>query len=380
MSAKTTRREEYSEAKGTLYMGLELGSGQWRLGFTTGLGQKARERSIGARDVTALKREIGRAKERFHLASSARVVSCYEAGRDGFWLHRLLVEAGIDNVIVDSASIEVNRRAKRVKTDALDVRKLSAMLVRYDEGERKVWSVVRVPTADEEDNRHLHRELETLKAERTRLTNRIHGLLAGQGVRVEVKKDLLEQLKAVRLYNGRPLPPALHCRLVREWARIELIDAQIRELEADRAELVKEWEGPEAEKIRQLLQLRAIGINSAWLFVLEFFAWRRFSNRRQVGSLAGLTPTPYQSGQMRRDQGISKAGQKLVRHLAIEIAWGWLRFQPQSRLTLWYQERFGGGGSRLRRIGIVALARKLLVALWRYLETGVVPEGARLKA
>lgn len=380
MSAKTTRREEYSEARGTLYMGLELGSGQWRLGFTTGLGQKARERSIGARDVTALKREIGRAKERFNLASSARVVSCYEAGRDGFWLHRLLVGAGIDNVIVDSASIEVNRRAKRVKTDALDVRKLSAMLVRYDEGERKVWSVVRVPTADEEDNRHLHRELETLRAERTRLTNRIHGLLAGQGVRLEVKKDLLEQLKAVRLYNGRPLPPALHCRLVREWARIELIDAQIRELEADRAELVKEWEGPEAEKIRQLLQLRAIGINSAWLFVLEFFAWRRFANRRQVGSLAGLTPTPYQSGQMSRDQGISKAGQKLVRHLAIEIAWGWLRFQPQSRLTLWYQERFGGGGSRLRRIGIVALARKLLVALWRYLETGVVPEGATLKA
>jgi transposase len=380
MSAKTTRRGEYSEAQGTLYMALELGSGEWRLGFTTGLGQKARERSIAARDVTALQREIGRAKERFRLASSVRVVSCYEAGRDGFWLHRFLIEAGIDNVVVDSASIEVNRRAKRVKTDALDVRKLSAMLVRYDEGERKVWSVVRVPTSEEEDNRHLHRELDNLRVERTKLTNRIHGLLAGQGVRVELRKDLLEQLKAIRLYNGRPLPPALHCRLVRVYARIELLDAQIRELEADRAELIKEWEGPEAEKIRQLLQLRAIGVNSAWLFVLEFFAWRKLSNRRQVGCLAGLTPTPYQSGQLSRDQGISKAGQKLVRHLAIEIAWGWVRLQPQSRLTLWYQERFGGGGSRLRRIGIVALARKLLVALWRYLETGIVPEGALLKA
>jgi transposase len=379
MSA-TTRREEYSEANGTLYMALELGNGEWRLGFTIGLGQKARERSIAARDLVAVKREIDRAKERFKLASSARVVSCYEAGRDGFWLHRFLVEEGIINVVVDSSSIEINRRAKRVKTDALDVRKLVAMLVRYDGGERKVWSVVQVPSVEAEDNRHLHRELDTLRVERTRSTNRIQGLLAGQGVRLLVTKDFLDQLKAARLYDGRPLPPALHCRLVREYARVELLDNQIRELERDRAELVKEWEGPEAEKVRQLLQLRGVGINSAWLFVLEFFGWRRFSNRRQVGALAGLTPTPYQSGQQSRDQGISKAGQKLVRHLAVEIAWGWLRFQPKSRLTLWYQERFGGGGSRLRRIGIVALARKLLIALWRYLETGEVPEGAVLKA
>lgn len=379
MSA-TTRRDEYSEAQETLYMAFELGNGEWRLGFTTGLGQKARERSIAARDLGAVRREISRAKERFKLASSARVVSCYEAGRDGFWLHRFLVEEGICNVVVDSSSIEVNRRAKRAKTDALDVRKLVAMLVRYEGGERKAWSVVHVPGVEEEDNRHLHRELDTLRVERTRSTNRIHGLLAGQGVRLLVTKDFLNQLKEVRLYDDRPLPPALHCRLVREYARIELLDTQIRELERDRAELVKEWDGPEAEKVRQLLQLRGIGINSAWLFVLEFFGWRRFSNRRQVGALAGLTPTPYQSGQQSRDQGISKAGQKLVRHLAVEIAWGWLRFQPRSRLALWYQERFGGGGGRLRRIGIVALARKLLIALWRYLETGVVPEGATVKA
>jgi transposase len=176
-------------------MALELGSGEWRLGFTAGLGQKARERSIGARDVAALEREIGRAKERFQLASSTRVVSCYEAGRDGFWLHRFLVEAGVENVVVDSASIEINRRAKRVKTDALDVRKLSTILVRYDEGDRKVWSVVRVPTADEDDNRHLHRESDALRVERLRSTSRIHGLLAGKGVRVEIKKDFLEESK-----------------------------------------------------------------------------------------------------------------------------------------------------------------------------------------
>jgi len=380
MSAKTTRHKEYSEAKETLYLALELGNTEWRLAFTIGLGQKAREKVVAARDVVALAREIARAKERFNLPTSARVVSCYEAGRDGFWLHRFLVQARVENVVVDSASIEVNRRAKRAKTDALDVRKLTAMLVRYDEGERKVWSVVRVPSAEEEDNRHLHRELDTLRRERTRSTNRILGLLSGQGVRLAVTKTLVEQLKAVRLYDGRPLPPALHCRLVREYARVELIDAQIHELERDRAELVKEWQAPEADRVRQLLQLRGIGINSAWLFVHELFSWRRFSNRRQVGSIAGLTPTPYQSGQQSRDQGISKAGQRLVRHLAVEIAWSWIRFQPRSRLTLWYQERFGSGSSRLRRIGIVALARKLLIALWRYLETNAVPDGALLKA
>jgi len=195
MSA-TTRREEYSEAPGTLYMAFELGNGEWRLGFTTGLGQKARERSIPARDLEAVKREIDRAKERFRLASSARVVSCYEAGRDGFWLHRFLVEEGIVNVVVDSSSIEINRRAKRVKTDALDVRKLVAMLVRYNGGERKVWSVVQVPSVEAEDNRHLHRELDTRRVERTRATNRIQGLLAGQGVRLLVTKDFLDHAPA----------------------------------------------------------------------------------------------------------------------------------------------------------------------------------------
>lgn len=380
MSAKTTRRAEYSGAKRALYLAFELGNGEWRLGFTVGLGQKPRERTIRARDLPALRKEIGRAKERFGLAGAARVVSCYEAGRDGFWLHRCLVDLGVENQVIDSSSIEINRRAKRVKTDGLDVRKLVTMLVRYDEGERKVWSVVRVPTEEEEDNRHLHRELSTLRTERTRTTNRIKGLLAGQGVLLEVKKDFLEQLKAVRLWDGRGLPAGLHCRLVREQERLELLDGQIRELEGDRAELVKDWESPEAEKVRQLMALQGIGINSAWLFVMEFFGWRKFANRREVGSLAGLTPTPYQSGQMNRDRGISKAGQKLVRGMAIEIAWSWVRFQPRSALTRWFQERFGSGGSRLRRIGIVAVARKLLIALWRYLETAVIPEGAALKA
>jgi transposase len=166
---------------------------------------------------------------------------------------------------------------------------------------------------------------------------------------------------------------------VREWERVEVLDRQIQELERDRAELVKEWSGPEAEKVRRLLQLKGIGINSAWLFVMEFFGWRHLRNRRQVGALAGLTPTPYQSGETKRDRGISKAGQRLVRYMAIEIAWDWLRFQPRSALSLWYRERFDRGGRRLRKIGIVALARKLLVDLWRYLDAGVIPEGAALK-
>jgi transposase len=361
-------------------LALELGWGEWKLGFTTGLGQKPRLRTMPAGDLARLSEEIRRAKERFRLPAKSRVVSCYEAGRDGFWLHRFLVAHGVENQVVDSASIEVNRRARRAKTDRLDVTKLVLMLVRYAEGERKVWSVVRVPSVEEEDRRQLHRELSMLKRERTRQSNRIKGLLASVGVRVAVQKDLAEQLDQVRLWDGSPLAPGLRLRLQGEVERLEFIVGQIKELEQERAELLRHSTAPEIDKVRQLVRLKGIGVNSAWVDVMEFFAWRQFRNRRQVGALAGLTPTPYTSGASSREQGISKAGNRHVRAMAIEIAWGWLRFQPRSKLTLWYRERFGHGNSRLRRIGIVAVARRLLVDLWRYVEFGVVPEGAELKA
>lgn len=380
MSQAITRQKNCNGRGRKLYLAFELGNAQWKLGFTVGLGQKARLRTIAAGDLEALEREIGKAKVRFELPASSLVMSCYEAGRDGFWLHRYLKDQEVSNQVVDSSSIEVRRRAKKVKTDRLDVSKLTEMLVRYDLGETRVWSVVRVPGVEEEDNRHLHRELVTLKRERTRIGNRIKGLLAGHGVKIPVKKDFEEQLKSVRLWDGSGLPAALHCRLLRELQRLELLGQQIRELEAERAELVREWQGQEADKVRQLLLLRGIGINSAWLYVMEFFSWRKFSNRRQLGSLAGLTPTPYQSGSSGREQGISKAGNRHIRAMAIELAWCWLRLQPGSQLSRWFRKRFGKGSARIRKIGVVAVARKLLIALWRYLETGEIPAGAAVRA
>jgi transposase len=375
-----TRALQSSVPAPVLHLAFELGQTRWKLGFTTGLGQRPRERTIAARDVGRLAEEIGRARARFALAPDVPVVSCYEAGREGFWLHRYLGAQGIESLVVDSASIEVNRRRRRAKSDRLDVGKLLYQLVRYRAGERKVWSVVHVPTAAEEDRRQAHRELLTLKRDRARVTNRIKGLLANQGVVGEVSGGFLGQVDQVRLWDGRPLPAGLRARLGREWTKVALLTEQIAALEAERQEALRTAEDPAVERVRQLLRLRGIGRNSAWLYVMEFFGWRAFRNRREVGALAGLTPTPYQSGEMSREQGIAKAGNRYIRAMAIEIAWGWLRFQPQSELSQWYEARFGQGSSRVRRIGIVALARRLLVELWRYLETGAVPTGAVLKA
>lgn len=375
----TTRKPQHIAAHRTLFLALELGEKSWKLAFTTGLGQKPRERTMAGRDRAALLREIARAKQRFALPVAARVVSVYEAGREGFWLHRFLLAQGIDNRVVDASSIEVNRRRRRTKTDRMDARRLLVLLLREDAGEKKVWGVVNVPTPEQEDRRHLHRELLTAKRDRTRVTNRILGLLANQGVRADARRPLRAQLERLRLWNGKRLPEGLRRRLERECEKVDLLDRQIERLEAARREALRAGEDPAVQKVNQLLALKGIGSNSAWLYVMEFFEWRAFRNRKQVGALAGLTPTPHQSGEASREQGIAKAGNRHVRAMAIEIAWGWLRFQPRSALTRWYEERFGGGGSRLRRIGIVALARKLLIALWQYLETGVLPEGAELK-
>lgn len=375
----TATNDKYS-IEPLLHLAFEMGNKQWKLGSTIGLGQAPRLRTITAGDLSQLQDEMGRAKRRFRLAEAVRVVSCYEAGRDGFWLHRYLLSEGIENIIVDSASLEVNRRKRKVKTDRVDAGKLLTMLLRYHSGEPKVWHVVRVPSLEQEDGRQLHRELSSLKRERTRHINRIKGLLVSQGVRLEIKKDFPEQVSAAKLWDGSPLPPGMKARVLREFARIQLVNQHIKELDAERRQAIRTATDPQTEMIRQLLHLRGIGPTSAWLFVKEFFGWRQFRNRREVGALAGLTPTPYQSGDSYREQGIDKAGNRHVRAIAIEIAWAWLRFQPNSALSRWYQKRFGHGNSRMRRIGIVALARKLLIALWRYLETGEVPEGAVLKS
>jgi transposase len=374
-----TTQNNHTTYEPNLYMAMELGNQEWKLGFTIGLGQAPRLRSVRAGDLKGLLEEIRLGKVRFGLPHKAMVLSCYEAGRDGFWIHRYLDTQGVINLVVDSASIEVNRRRKRAKTDRMDVRKLLTMLVRYTQGEKKVWSVVHPPSAEAEDQRQLHRELMALRREQTHHINRIKGLLANQGVRVEIQSKFEQQLDGIRLWDGSSLPGGLRSCLVREHERYQLVKKQIREIELARQEILQTSNAPAIVLIRQLLQLKGIGLNSAWLYVMEFFSWRAFHNRRELGSLSGLTPTPYQSGDSAREQGISKAGNRPIRALAIEIAWSWLRNQPQSALSQWYRKRFASGSSRIRRIGIVALARKLLVALWKYLEYGEIPQGALLK-
>ena len=379
MKTKTTHSTLQTINTQTLYLAFELSEKQWKLGFSIGFAQRPRVRSIVARNLKALEREISLARSRFGLPERCPVLTCYEAGRDGFWLHRYLEAQNIRNLVVDSSSIEVNRRYRRAKTDSLDVGKLLSMLMRYHQGEHKVWRVVNVPGVDVEDNRQLHRELKALKKERTRYVNRIKGLLVSQGVSIPVRRNFLEILDKIRLWDGSPVPAMLRDRLAREYGHMQYMEQQIRALEAQRQEILHASEQPCIEQVRHLMRLRGIGINSAWLFVMEFFAWRNFRNPKEVGALSGLTPTPFQSGDSRREQGISKAGNRYIRSVVVEIAWGWLRYQPNSQLTLWYQKRFGHLSSRQRRIGIVALARKLLIALWRYLETGTLPEGAVLK-
>jgi transposase len=338
-------------------------------------------RVIRARDLVALESEIRQAQARFGLVGPVRVTSCFEAGRDGFWLHRFLCSIGVANRVVDSSSIEVNRRARRAKTDRLDVVKLLVLLQRYESGERGAWRVVRVPSEADEDLRHSSRELESLKKERTEHCNRIRALLATQGVDLGSSASAPRRgLDRLRQWDGRELGPVLRSRLEREQQRLTLVEAQIRELERQRLERIKAPSCQAERQIAQLVGLRAIGPKSAWLFATEFFSWREFKNRREVGALSGLAPTPYQSGNdLHHEQGISRAGHPRIRSMAIEIAWGWLRWQPQSHLSQWFGERFGSAGGRSRRVGIVALARKLLIALWRYLQSGELPEGAELK-
>ena len=376
----TTRSFDPTALRNTLCVSFELGEGTWKLTFSPGFGESVVRRTVTSRDREAVLHTITAMKDHFGLPGEARVVSCYEAGRDGFWLHRFLASHGIENLVVDSSSIEVSRRRRRAKTDRLDGESLLDLLLRHLAGSRKkVWSVVRVPTLEQEDRRHLHRELQSAKRDRTRVTNRMKGLLANQGLTLDLKQDVPAQLAALRQWDGSPLAAGLRARLAREWERVQFYTGLIERLEAERRELLREAKDSVIEQVLQLNCLRGIGVNSAWLYVMELFGWRELRNRREVGAIVGLTPTPNESGQQERERGMSKAGNRHVRAMAIEIAWGWLRFQPNSELSKWYQRRFGSGSKRVRKTGIVALARKLMIELWRFLETGVIPEGAELK-
>jgi transposase len=374
-----TRTEEstaVTPSGSTLLLAFELGERVWKLGFTTGLGQRPRVRQIPARATNRILEEIARAKVRFRLRADTPVVSCYEAGREAFWLHRWLVAHEVNNHVIDSSSIEVSRRARRAKTDRLDLEGLLNLLARHQNGEHRAWRVVRVPTVAEEDARHLHRTREALQQDRTRLLNRLKGLLTTQGLALRIGADFLTQLDTARLWDGTPIPPGLHARLQRSWTQLEDATRTLAAVDAERAALAPTLSPAVSRYVTQLPTLRGIGPIGTWTLATEIFGWREIRNRRQLGALVGLVPAPYQSGDRAHDQGITRAGNKHVRRLMVQLAWSWVRYQPDSALTQWYQGKFGRGSRRLRRIGIVGLARRLLIALWRYVEHGEVPAGA----
>ncbi len=362
-----------------LYMAMELSNSKWKLGF--GNGAKLRRKSIEARDRKSLLEEVAMAKAKLKLPEDAQVVCCFEAGRDGHWIYRWLESAGFEVLEIDSSSIETARGRKHVKTDRVDVEKLLDLLIRYHcLGLRKAFSVVRVPTVQAEATQRLHREDEYLLTQRTRISNRIQALLVTQGVtKLRLGGDFADRLDRVALWNGAGLNAELKTELKRLHAQHVVFAEQLRELQrAYLAELSADT--PVAECRRRLERLKSLGPKTSRLLAAEVFGWRRFDNTKQVGAMAGLTPTPSQSGDTQREQGISKAGNRRVRRTMIELAWLWLRWQPDSALSQWFNQRWAHGGKRQRRIGIVALARKLLIALWRYVEHGVIPEGAVLKA
>ena len=376
--SRTVQGKVTSNSQGMLYVALELSGKSWKLAMTDGT-VKIRMATVPTGAIAGVLFAAKKAKEKLGLEQAARIVSCYEAGRDGFWIHRALVAAGFENVVVDPSSIEVDRRQRRAKTDRLDAQKLVAQLVRHVErGDR--FHVVRVPSVRDEDDRRLERELLRLKKERQAHVVRMLSLMALHGVCSKVTAHFGLLVGALRQPNGEPLPPALSAELKREADRLELVRTQIRALEKARRERIRARSTRAAQVAAMLTTLRGVGENSASILAHEFFGFRDFDNGRQVGACAGMVGAPYSSGNVDQEQGITKAGNRRVRATAIELAWAWLWYQPESALAQWYTRRFADQGGRMKRVGIVALARKLLVALWRYSKDGIIPDGAQLKA
>jgi len=354
-----------------LYMALELSGSKWRVAFATPTNERTRQSSIDAGDLAGLAQTIERAKAKLGLAASAAVRSVYEAGRDGFWLHRWLEANGVDNRVIDAGSVEVASARKRRKTDRLDARLLLRKLIAFWGGDRRVFSVVRVPPEAVEAVRRLERERECLVSEQTDHKNRIHSLLALEGhLNVTIDRRLPQRLAKLRRWDGAALPRELVAEIEREFARLEQVREQRRAVEAEQRRRVDASDDEVMEVVRKLERLKGVGRTSAWVLALEMLGWRCLSNRKQVAALAGLAPTPYASGSTDHEQGIDKHGNRRVRAVMIELAWRWLRWQPDSELSRWFLRRYSGASRRQRRIGIVALARRLLVALWRYTARG----------
>jgi transposase len=341
------------------------------------------KRSVRAGDIAGLLKRFAQLKEkaRARTGRDFPVIAIQEAGLDGFWIHRVLQSEGIESHVVDPASIATSRRRRRAKTDKIDGETLVRTLLAYKRGEPRVCAMVKAPTPEEEDSRRLCRERKVLTAERVLHVNRIKGLLFCQGISgyEPLRRDRHERLEELQTGDGRLLPQHLKAQINREIDRLELLLKQIKAVEAERDALLVAAHTPAAVPASMLLNIKGIGPEFAAVLWSEGL-FRHFDNRRQVAAYAGLAPTPWQSGAVDREQGVSKAGNPRLRTTLIQLAWLWLRNQPHSALTLWFHERVSRNGGRLRKTTIVALARKLLVALWKYVSAGVVIEGAAMTA
>jgi len=365
----------------TLYAALELSKNSWLLAIQSPGRDNPSLHPIRGGDADGLVAKLDAARKRLAKVSGRvpKVILCYEAGYDGFWLARFLEPHGIDCRVMDPASLQVDRRARRVKTDRIDVENILHTLIAWCRGERHVCSMVVIPSVDEEDLRRSHRGRNRLVRERTAHINRIKGLLFAQGIRGINVKSRHKTLTPAELVTGdrRALPERLAREIAREIERLALVQAQIVKVERERDLAPTPCDATERKR-HQLLRLNGIGATSAPILAREVY-YRQFANRRQVASFIGLAPSPYDSGESRRSQGISKAGNSLVRAIMIQTAWMWLKHQPNSALSQWFHRRTEGQSKRMRCVMIVALARKLAVALWRYLELGLIPQGAIVK-
>ena len=386
MQAVVDRPEALSAIRtdlGAIFISLELSRSSWLVtSLSPGSGEKMSKYAVRGSDVAGLLERFAQLKEKAR-ARTGRVFSfvvIQEAGLDGFWIDRVLQNEGVESHVVDPASIATSRRRRRANTDRIDGETLVRVLLAYKRGEPRVCAMVKAPTPEEEDNRRLCRERKVLTAERVLHVNRIKGLLFCQGISgyEPLRRDRRERLEELQTGDGRPLPQHLKAQVERELDRLELLLKQIKTVEGERDALLAAaiTSMPAAA---MLLDIKGIGPEFAAVLWSEGLS-RHFDNRRQVAAYAGLAPTPWQSGAVDREQGVSKAGNPRLRTTLIQLAWLWLRNQPQSALTIWFHERVRRNGGRLRKTTIVALARKLLVALWKYVTTGVVIEGATMKA
>ena len=366
-----------------IFISLELSRSKWLVtSLSPGTGEKMSKHVLTGSDISGLLAHIGelQRKTRARTGRHFPIVSVQEAGLDGFWIHRILEREGVESYVVDPASIATSRRRRRAKTDKIDGEALVRALLAYKRGEPRVCAMLRVPTPEEEDRRRLVRERKTLTNERVRHVNRIKGLLFGQGVSgyEPLNRDRRRRLEELVTGDGRPLPPALKAQISRELDRLELVIAQIKDVEEARnAMLVAAAASSHGPAL--LLNLKGIGPEFAAILWSEGLS-RQFDNRRQVAAYAGLVPTPWQSGLIDREQGVSKAGNPRLRTTLVQIAWLWLRHRPNSALSLWFKARITQSTGRQKKVAIVALARKLLVALGKYVHAGVVIEGAVLTA